>query len=78
MGCNTREENAQDLAREEAARRNPYEVYEAVCGKYNPDIPPKVIYSVWFSEQKAVYLEELQRFFRWLDDRFPPSEEVES
>ena len=66
--------------------RSPYEVYEKVNGKYNPDIPPTVVYSVWFGEQKAEWLKlhpgitlldgnifyerDLHLFFDWLDKKF--------
>lgn len=66
--------------------RSPYEVYEAVHGKYNPDVPPTVIFSVWMAEQKAAYLvehpetriidghffydRELRAFFEWIDARY--------
>ena len=38
--------------------RTPYDVYESIFGKYNPDVVPVIVFSNWMREEKAAYLVE--------------------
>ena len=44
--------------------RTPYAVYESLF----PDLPRKVIYFVWFDEQKARYVEAYPEALQWMVD----------
>jgi hypothetical protein len=40
------------------SERTPYDVFESIHGKYNPDVTPVTPFSVWLRAERAQWLAE--------------------